>query len=272
VSDATPEHIREARRQQRDFDRIQNSSAAAVYLMGTAAAGVLSVYLAVAGAIGFVARDRSIVMGYIANDPPDPQFRIATRMRKLADISFSRVVDEPVAEVADEVIDSLTTGSAALRAMLRAAEREAGARFAKEADIAAERHEEALRYAERAADENRRYAVVAPKLAELLRSDEPLGSSAHGGSQSNEEETRLVDRRQLAAEIVLVVPRETLSNEVLSFLYRAGVPAGFLETPVEVIPEPRPLEALSERLRLSARSARRYSGYLDRAMAPELKA
>lgn len=64
-------------------------------------------------------------------------------MRRRADISFRKVVDLPVADAADEVIATMTLGSAALRAMLRASERAAGARLEGASTFAEDRHREA---------------------------------------------------------------------------------------------------------------------------------
>jgi hypothetical protein len=195
-------------------------------------------------------------------------------MRRGADISFSRVVDLPVAYAADEVIDSMTLGSAALRAMLRAAERAAGARLKGASGFAEERHQEALHFGLRAATENRRYAVAAPTLADMLsESGWPGGppETAVPGTRGDASA-----RPAVPSEVPHGAPnfvlQTALTPEALSILYAARVPASFVQTELTVEPQTAAIEDLPRDLRLSSRNARRYSNYLERTITRELHA
>jgi hypothetical protein len=152
--------------------------------------------------------------------------------------------------------------------MLRAAEREAGARQEGATHFIRLRHDEALRYAARASQENRRYAAQVPQLAgeldvaaerpdQLLRRESTTAARRSRGQPSPSPE---------------FAPSDVLGDKTLALLYKAGVPAYFLETLMSAPAEPASAAELVQRLRLSSRNARRYAGYLERSVERELTA
>jgi hypothetical protein len=157
-------------------------------------------------------------MEWLRDDPPDENFRVSVRLKRShMRPSFTIDASVPIGEHALRAFRDIDFAAAAMRAMLRATEREEGARAhedrasvqARASDGERFRREEVRALAATA----RSYEALATDLEQLDTSDSRKRSSGRPSrSEMAELESILVDSRVPAALITAEPPREELDS------------------------------------------------------------